>query len=68
VALGKTAAVSLLGLPEETALGSLRGEPRSIGGVPLVITYHPAYLLRKPVDKAKTWRDLCIAQRVANGD
>ena len=67
IALGKTAAVSLLGLPEDTALGSLRGEPRSVGGVPLVITYHPAYLLRKPADKAKTWRDLCIAQRLTHG-
>lgn len=66
VALGKTAAVSLLGLPDDTALGSLRGQPRSYGGVPLVITYHPAYLLRKPADKAKTWRDLCVAQRVVD--
>lgn len=66
VALGKTAAVSLLGLPEDTALGSLRGQAREVGGVPLVITYHPAYLLRKPADKAKTWRDLCVAQAVAN--
>lgn len=66
VALGKTAAVSLLGLPEDTALGSLRGQPRSHAGVPLVITYHPAYLLRKPADKAKTWRDLCVAQSLAN--
>lgn len=67
VALGKTAAVSLLGLPEDTTLGSLRGQPGRVGDVPLVITYHPAYLLRKPADKAKTWRDLCVAQAVANG-
>lgn len=67
VALGKTAAVSLLGLPDDTALGSLRGQPRSYAGVPLVITYHPAYLLRKPADKAKTWRDLCVAQSIADG-
>lgn len=63
VALGKTAAVSLLGLGEETSLSSLRGNVRDYAGIPLVITYHPAYLLRKPVDKAKTWRDLCVAKK-----
>lgn len=62
VALGKTAAVSLLGLPEDTTLGSLRGPARSLDGLPLVVTYHPAYLLRKPADKARTWRDLCTAR------
>ncbi len=67
VALGKTAAVSLLGLDDNTALASLRGQPREYAGIPLVITYHPAYLLRKPVDKAKTWRDLCVAKRLADG-
>ena len=30
-------------------------------GVPLVVTYHPAYLLRQPADKAKAWDDLCLA-------
>lgn len=64
IALGKTAAVSLLGMPEDTALGSLRGQARDYAGIPLVVTYHPAYLLRKPADKAKTWRDLCTARRV----
>ncbi len=64
VALGKTAAVSLLGLPADTALGSLRGQPREYAGVPLVITYHPAYLLRQPADKVKTWRDLCVARGI----
>jgi DNA polymerase len=67
VALGKTAAVSLLGLGDDTALASLRGKPREYAGIPLVITYHPAYLLRKPVDKAKTWRDLCVAKGLADG-
>jgi DNA polymerase len=62
VALGKTAAISLLGLNEETSLASLRGEPHSYRGIPVVVTYHPAYLLRKPEDKAKSWRDLCLAQ------
>ncbi len=64
VALGKTAAVALLGLPADTALAGLRGEPRVVDGIPLVITYHPAYLLRQPADKAKTWRDLCLAKSI----
>lgn len=68
IALGKTAAVSLLGLPADTALAGLRGEPREFDGIPLVITYHPAYLLRQPADKAKTWRDLCLAKRIIDGD
>ncbi len=68
IALGKTAAVSLLGLPADTALAGLRGEPREFDGIPLVITYHPAYLLRQPADKAKTWRDLCLAQHIIDGD
>ncbi|MEY4023019.1 MAG: hypothetical protein RI960_2031 [Pseudomonadota bacterium] len=62
IALGKTAAVSLLGLNEDTSLASLRGEPHSYRDIPVVVTYHPAYLLRKPEDKAKSWRDLCLAQ------
>jgi DNA polymerase len=62
VALGKTAATSLLGLNEETSLASLRGEPHSYRGIPVVVTYHPAYLLRKPEEKAKSWRDLCLAK------
>jgi DNA polymerase len=62
VVLGKTAATSLLGLNEETSLASLRGEPHSYQGIPVVVTYHPAYLLLKPEDKAKSWRDLRLAQ------
>lgn len=62
VALGKTAAVSLLGLINDVALASLRGQPHSYAGIPLVVTYHPAYLLRKPADKSKVWRDLCAAR------
>ena len=62
VVLGKTAATSLLGLNEETSLASLRGEPHSYQGIPVVVTYHPADLLLKPEDKAKSWRDLRLAQ------
>ncbi|BBE52201.1 phage SPO1 DNA polymerase-related protein [Ferriphaselus amnicola] len=59
VALGKTAATSLLG--RDAALGSLRGQLHEFNGVPLIITYHPAYLLRSPTEKAKAWQDLCLA-------
>ncbi|MDB5764547.1 MAG: uracil-DNA glycosylase [Herminiimonas sp.] len=61
VALGKTAALSLLGLDPDTSVGQLRGKVHRHGDLPLVVTYHPAYLLRKPADKAKTWGDLCLA-------
>ncbi|HEY5993410.1 MAG TPA: uracil-DNA glycosylase [Gallionellaceae bacterium] len=59
VALGKTAATSLLG--RDAALGSLRGTVHDFQGTPLIITYHPAYLLRTPADKAKAWEDLRLA-------
>jgi DNA polymerase len=59
VALGKTAATSLLG--REATLGSLRGTVHDYQGIPLIVTYHPAYLLRSPAEKAKAWQDLCFA-------
>jgi uracil-DNA glycosylase len=59
VALGKTAATSLLG--RDATLGSLRGTLHDFHGVPLIVTYHPAYLLRSPSEKAKAWQDLCFA-------
>ncbi len=62
VALGRIAAISLLGLPPDTPVGSLRGKLHRFQGKPLVVTYHPAYLLRQPADKAKVWRDLCMAR------
>jgi uracil-DNA glycosylase family 4 len=61
VALGKTAAVSLLGLDESASVGQLRGKVHQFANLPLIVTYHPAYLLRKLEDKSKTWRDLCLA-------
>lgn len=61
VALGKTAAVTLLGMDETASVGQLRGKVHQFAGLPLVVTYHPAYLLRKLEDKGKTWRDLCLA-------
>ncbi len=62
VALGKTAATSLLG--RDATLGSLRGKAHDYQGTPLVITYHPAYLLRTPLDKAKAWEDLRLAVNI----
>lgn len=61
VALGKTAANALLG--REATLGSLRGQLHTFEDTPLIITYHPAYLLRTPQDKAKAWEDLQLAAR-----
>lgn len=60
VALGKTAATALLG--RDASLASLRGRLHDYRGTPLLITYHPAYLLRSPAEKAKAWQDLCLAR------
>ncbi|MHB1566287.1 MAG: uracil-DNA glycosylase [Acidiferrobacter sp.] len=62
VALGKVAAQSLLGTDQP--LHQLRGTRAAYGGIPVVVTYHPAYLLRTPADKAKAWADLQRAQRL----
>lgn len=62
VALGRHAAHSLL--KTEVPLGKLRGQRLSYHGTPLIVTYHPAYLLRNPVDKRKVWDDLCLAKTV----
>ncbi|RJG06018.1 uracil-DNA glycosylase [Noviherbaspirillum cavernae] len=61
VALGKTAALSLLQLDPETPVSRLRGTVHRYADLPLVVTYHPAYLLRNLADKKKTWADLCLA-------
>jgi DNA polymerase len=61
VALGKTAAITLLGMDETASVGQLRGKVHQFASRPLVVTYHPAYLLRKLEDKGKAWRDLCLA-------
>jgi len=66
VALGKTATNALLG--KDATLGSLRGTLYDYHGIPLVATYHPAYLLRTPSEKAKAWQDLCMAVRVRHGE
>ncbi|HEX2531827.1 MAG TPA: uracil-DNA glycosylase [Burkholderiaceae bacterium] len=67
VALGKTAALSLLQLDPATPVSKLRGTVHRYAGQPLVVTYHPAYLLRNPVDKRKAWDDLCMAMNLHSG-
>lgn len=64
LALGRFAAQSLLDTDE--TVEHLRGRVHAFQGVPLVVTYHPAYLLRKPTDKARAWEDLCLARRTQN--
>lgn len=59
VAMGRFAAIALTGSSEP--LGKLRGRVHSAHGLPLIVTYHPAYLIRNPSDKAKAWDDLCLA-------
>ena len=65
VALGKVAAVNLLG--RDASIASLRGSVHDCGGIPLIVTYHPAYLLRTLPDKAKAWEDLCFAVNTMQG-
>lgn len=68
VALGRFAAQSLL--KTDASISSLRGRVHEYEGVPVIVTYHPAYLLRSLPDKAKAWADLCLARdtwRAAGG-
>ena len=65
VALGRFAVQSLLGTTEP--IGKLRGRAHQYLGVPVVVTYHPAYLLRNLPDKAKAWADLCLALELVRG-
>ena len=62
VALGRHAAHSLL--KTDLTLAKLRGQPHHYQNIPLVVTYHPAYLLRTPSDKRKAWEDLCRARTI----
>ncbi|MCB5185260.1 uracil-DNA glycosylase [Methylobacillus gramineus] len=65
VALGKFAAQSLL--VSESSIASLRGKLHDFHGVPVIVTYHPAYLLRNLPDKARAWDDLCFARDTMQG-
>ena len=60
VALGRPAAQALLN--QEIKIGAARGKLFAYAGVPVIVTYHPAYLLRNLADKAKAWEDLCFAR------
>ncbi|CAI09832.1 uracil-DNA glycosylase [Aromatoleum aromaticum] len=62
VALGRPAARALLGV--DVAIGAARGQVFRCRGMPVVVTYHPAYLLRNQRDKAKVWEDLCFAREL----
>lgn len=59
LAMGRFAVQALLRTDEP--IGRLRGRVHRYQGVPLIVTYHPAYLLRNLLDKAKAWDDLCLA-------
>lgn len=66
VVMGRFAAQSLLGT--DSSIASLRGKPHRINvagrQIPVIVTYHPAYLLRNLIDKEKSWADLCLAGKV----
>jgi len=70
VVMGRFAAQSLLGT--DASIASLRGRPHRINvagrQIPVVVTYHPAYLLRNLIDKEKSWADLCLARQVHGSD
>lgn len=65
LAVGRIAAQNLLNT--SATVGALRGKCQRYGeaGIPLVVTYHPAYLLRSPKEKRKAWRDLQLAREIA---
>ena len=62
LAMGRFAVHALLRSDE--AIGKLRGRVHQYQGVPVVVTYHPSYLLRYPPEKARAWEDLCLAAEV----
>ncbi|KVP85796.1 DNA polymerase [Burkholderia ubonensis] len=65
VALGRFAAQTLL--KTDASIASLRGRVHAYEGVPVIVTYHPAYLLRSLQDKSKAWADLCLARDTFRG-
>lgn len=66
VLLGRTAVHSVL--QNDQALASLRGKRFAYRDIPVVVTYHPAYLLRNLPDKARAWEDLCYARAPASNN
>ena len=65
VAMGRFAAQTLLGT--DATIASLRGKVHRYAGVPLIVTYHPAYLLSNLPDKSKSWADLLFAAQTISG-
>jgi len=65
LAVGRIAAQQLL--QSDEPVGRLRGKVHQLGATPVVVTYHPAYLLRSPSQKRKSWDDLCLAAGVMAG-
>lgn len=65
VAMGRFAAQTLLAT--DATIASLRGRVHRYAGVPLIVTYHPAYLLRNLPDKSKAWSDLRFAVKTMEG-
>lgn len=65
--IGHPATPPSVGLERETTLANLRGTLHDYHGIPLIVTYHPAYLLRRPSEKVKVWQDLCLAAGVIHG-
>lgn len=65
LAVGKIAAQNLL--RSDATVGRMRSQSHKLNGIPLVVTYHPAYLLRSPSHKSDAWSDLCTAKRLAEG-
>jgi DNA polymerase len=64
LALGRIAAHHLLNTDQ--SIGALRGKQHQYAGIPLIVSYHPAYLLRKPIDKRKSWQDLKSIKSLLN--
>ncbi|PSB92051.1 uracil-DNA glycosylase [Candidatus Pandoraea novymonadis] len=60
VVMGRFAAQSIL--RTKGSIASLRGRLHLYEGIPVIVTYHPAYLLRSPLDKSKAWADWCLAR------
>jgi len=65
LAMGRFAVQTLLNTG--ATIASLRGKVHQVHGVPLIVTYHPAYLLRNLPDKAKAWADLVFARKTIAG-
>jgi uracil-DNA glycosylase len=65
VALGRPAAQTLL--QAEVKISDVRGRLHDYQGIPVIVTYHPAYLLRNLTDKARSWEDLVFARKTMRG-